>query len=288
MAQELQETVVTFADGTTRGTGQVVTVADGADGPFVVVDATPFHPVDHTWPDQPGDTGLLSGVPVVDTRMAALGPEGALRVGSDIPVRRGEPGWTWLVAHVLEGPAPSRGDVVTLVVDEGRRADLSTAHTACHLAALAMNHASAGFWRAGKDVRRDSLGAPDLDQIAMVSSVMDREGSTDTYRFGKSLRKKGFDAAAFTAVLPDVVEGVQAQLVRWMASAAEVRVEDDGDRRVTGRRRWTCALPEGTGEMPCGGTHLARLDALAAIDLHYAVLGDGSGLTVRTTPTRAA
>ena len=46
----------------------------------------------------------------------------------------------------------------------------------------------------------------------MVSSVMDREGSTDTYRFGKSLRKKGFDAAAFAAALSEVVEAVEAQL----------------------------------------------------------------------------
>ena len=287
MAEELQETVVTFADGATRGTGQVVTVAGGADGAVVVVDTTPFHPIDHSWPDQPGDTGHLSGVPVLDTRMAALGPDGALRVGSDIPVRRGEAGWTWLVAHVLGGPAPSPGDVAELVVDADRRADLSASHTACHLAALAMNEATARFWRDGKDIRSDSLGRPDLDQNAMVSSVMDREGSTDTYRFGKSLRKKGFDALAFTASLSGVVGAVETQLARWIASAAEVRVKDDGDRRVTGRRRWTCALPEGTGEMPCGGTHLARLDELAAIDIAYAVNDDGSGMTVRTTPRRA-
>lgn len=287
MAHHLQETVVTFADGTTRGDGQVVEVTDGVDGAVVIVDVTPFHPVDHRWPDQPGDTGHLSGVPVVDTRMAALGPEGAVQVGSDIPARRGEPGWTWLVAHVLDGTAPTPGDTVTLVVDAGRRADLSASHTACHLAALAMNHASAEFWRQDKEVRRDSLGSPDLDQTAMVSSVMDREGSTDTYRFGKSLRKKGFDAAAFTAALPDVVESVETRLAGWIASAAAVRVEDDGDRRVTGRRRWTCALPEGVGEMPCGGTHLTRLDQLAAIDVLYSVAEDGTGMTVRTTPRRA-
>jgi alanyl-tRNA synthetase len=287
MANHLHETVVTFADGTTSGTGQVVEVKDGVDGPVVIVDVTPFHPVDHSWPDQPGDTGHLSGVPVVDTRMAALGPDGAVRVGIDIPARRGESGWTWLVAHLLRGTAPSPGFTVTLEVDAERRADLSSSHTACHLAALAMNHASAEFWRQDKELRRDSLGSPDLDQVAMVSSVMDREGSTDTYRFGKSLRKKGFDAAAFTAALPDVVESVEAQLARWISSAAVVKVEDDGDRRITGRRRWTCALPEGVGEMSCGGTHLTRLDQLAAIDVHYSVAEDATGMTVRTTPRRA-
>ena len=54
-------TIVTFPDGTLRGDAVVTRVADGADGTVIVVDATPFHPVDHTWPDQPGDTGAISG-----------------------------------------------------------------------------------------------------------------------------------------------------------------------------------------------------------------------------------
>jgi alanyl-tRNA synthetase len=289
MSEQPQETVVSFADGTTEGAGRVVlVVATASNGSIVVVDATPFHPLDHTWPDQPGDTGLIDDVPVVDTQMAALGPDGGLRVGSDVPVKRGEPGWTWLVAHILEGEAPSTGEEVVLSVDVGRRADLSASHTACHLAALAMNRATAGLWRPGKEVRRDSLGAPDLDQLAMVSSTMDREGSTDVYRFGKSLRKKGFEAAAFDEQLDEVVTKVRTQLAEWLRTDARVQVEDDGDRRVTGFRRWTCTLPEGTAAMPCGGTHVTRLGEIAAIDVRYEITDDGTGMTVRTTPRRAA
>lgn len=288
MPEVLHETVVTFASGATRGTGRVVRVDPfGPDRSVVVVDSTPFHPVDHTWPDQPADTGTLGRLPVVDAQIAAVGPEGRLLVGADVPVKRGEPGWTWLVAHLVAGEAPAPGTEVELVVDAGRRADLSASHTACHLAALAMNWAAARFWRQGKEVRRDSLGSPDLDQLAMVSSVMDRQASTDVYRFGKSLRKKGFDAASFADEYAGVAREVSSRLTEWVATRAEVRVDDGGDRSLSGFRRWVCALPEGSGEMPCGGTHLAHLGELVGIDVSYALAEDGSGMTVRTTPHRA-
>lgn len=288
MPEVLHETVVTFPSGATSGTGRVLRADQvGSDSSVVIVDSTPFHPVDHTWPDQPGDTGRLGPLPVVDAQIAAVGPDGRLLVGAAVPVKRGEPGWTWLVAHLVAGEAPVPGTEVELVVDAGRRADLSASHTACHLAALAMNRAAARFWRQGKEVRRDSLGAPDLDQLAMVSSVMDRQGSTDVYRLGKSLRKKGFDAASFADELTGVTRDVSSQLADWIATRSPVRVEDGGDRRLSGFRRWVCALPEGSGEMPCGGTHLAHLGELVGIDVSYALTEDGSGMTVRTTPRRA-
>lgn len=285
----MEDTLVTFASGATSGRGHVVHAADlEAYGPLVVVDESPFHPVDHTWPDQPGDTGRCDDQPVVDTVMAASGPDGALLVGSAIPVKRGEPGWTWHVAHRLSETAalPEVGTVVQLEVDPDRRRALSAAHTACHLAALAMNAASTHLWR--KEVRLDSLGVPDLDQLAMESSVMDIEGSTDVYRFGKSLRKRGFDPAGFSDQLDEVVARVSGRLQEWINSGAVVVVADDGDRRVTAPRRWTCALPGGLAEMPCGGTHLPDLAALAAVDVDYRLTQDGTGLTVRSTPTLAA
>ncbi len=191
---------------------------------------------------------------MIDTVMAASGPDGELLVADDIPVKRGEPGWNWHVAHRLVGTAapPEVGTEVVLTVDADRRRALSSAHTACHLAALAMNSATAHLWR--KDVRLDSLGKPDLDQLAMESSVMDEGGSIDVYRFGKSLRKRGFDPAGFADQVETIVADVHSQLEAWIASQAPVVVADDGDQRVTAPRRWTCLLPEGLADIPCGGT----------------------------------
>jgi alanyl-tRNA synthetase len=283
------DTIVTFASGATEGRGEVAQSATDARGrPLVVVDRTPFHPVDHKWPDQPGDVGRCGDSEVVDTLMAAAGPDGELVVGNDIPVKRGEAGWTWLVVHLLADGStpPEAGTVVSLAVDEERRRALSAAHTACHLSALAMNRAAADFWR--KEARLDSLGSPDLDQLAMVSSVMDGEGSTDVYRFGKSLRKRGFEPAAFAESLQTVIDQVEHQLATWVDSTAPVTVVDGGDLRVSAPRRWRCALPDGLAEIPCGGTHVPSLAALDRVRVDYQLAPDGTGLTVRTTPTRAA
>ena len=280
----MSDTVVTFASGATTGVGRVLRVEADREARWVIVDETPFHPIDHTWPDQPGDTGRCGDADVVDAAMAASGLDSALIIGSDIPVKRGESGWTWYVAHRLaaDAPTPGVGEHVDLRVDADRRSALSAAHTACHLAALAMNRATAHMWR--KPVREDSLGAPDLDQLAMQSSVMDIAGSTDVYRLGKSLRKKGFDSAAFAAELNTVADNVRETLHSWVKSGSQVTIDDGGDRRVTSLRRWTCALPDGPAQLPCGGTHVADLTVYEQIDVDYSLDLDASTLTVRTVP----
>jgi alanyl-tRNA synthetase len=280
----MPDTLVTFASGATSGVGRVLQVVPG-DRLAVVVDETPFHPVDHTWPDQPSDTGRCGDAQVVGAVMAVAGPDGAVHLGDKIPARRGEPGWDWLVAHQLAAgtESPEVGDQVELRVDAGRRAALSASHTACHLAALAMNLATTQLWR--KPAREDSLGSPDLDQIAMQSSVMDVTGSTDVYRLGKSLRKKGFDTAGFAEQRDDVRTQANAQLASWLATGGPVGIDDGGDRRVTARREWTCRLPEGEARLPCGGTHVQHLEDLAAITVDYELDVEAGLLTVRTTPT---
>src|SRR5690606_31481098 len=174
-----------------------------------IVDVTPFHPVDHTWPDQPGDAGTIrsaagvggpeDSVEVTEAVMAAVSDGGEFAVGSGIPVKRGAEGWTWLVGHRLataETPAwLVRGASVSMEVDAERRAGLSRGHTACHLASLALDLAVADLWR--KDPGTDALGSPDFESRANQSSRITEDGSLDEYRLGKSLRKAGFDTQAF-------------------------------------------------------------------------------------------
>lgn len=263
-------TVVSFAAGALTGDGIVTRVErGGADGAVVVVDATPFHPVDHTWPDQPGDAGAISHggdtASVAEAVMAAASDDGAFAVGGDIPVKRGAEGWTWLVAHRLDGAAPDwlvEGAEVTLAADAGRRAGLSRGHTACHLASLALDLAVADLWR--KDPGADALGTPDFEGRANQSSRIHEDGAVDEYRLGKSLRKAGFDTEGFAASLTEREERINAQLAAWVASAASSRIEVDGET-IVDRRRWVCGLPEGTASILCGGTHVSSLAELASI-----------------------
>lgn len=289
----MSSTVVSFADGSLRGDSTVVRVEPIGDAAVVVVEATPFHPVDHTWPDQPGDAGLISAggdsaaVSVSEAVMAAISDEGEFAVGAEIPVRRGADGWTWLVAHRLEGAAPTwltPGAEVRLVVDDARRAGLSRGHTACHLASLALDLAVAELWR--KDPGEDALGTPDFEGRANQSSRIHEDGSVDEYRLGKSLRKAGFDTEAFAVTLADRETRINTQLAAWVASAAESRIVTDGPT-IVDRRRWHCDLPEGEAVILCGGTHVDSLAAFASISVTLD-LSDPQLLVMMTTAVPAA
>lgn len=263
-------TTVTFASGTTSGTGVVHAVRSRPEGAIVVVDATPFHPVDHTWPDQPGDAGVLrlgdDAIDVLEAVMVATADDGTMAIADEIPVKRGEPGWVWQVGHRLSAAdAPTwlePGADVELDVDAPLRAALSRGHTACHLASLALDLAVADLWR--KDAGTDALGSPDFEGRANQWSRIVPDGSSDGYRLGKSLRKAGFDTVAFADTLAEREGAINAQLARWAASQAESRIETDGPT-ITHHRRWRCALPEGDVVIPCGGTHVHSLAVFASL-----------------------
>lgn len=290
-----EPTLVSFASGAISGDATVLRVDAGPEV-VVVVDATPFHPVDHTWPDQPGDSGTIlrpdnpdsvvraddldspdsldgsadtdspGSVAVVEAVMAAVSEDGSFAVGADIPVKRGAVGWTWFVAHRLgaaEAPAwLSPGAKVSLEVDGARRAGLSRGHTACHLASLALDLAVADLWR--KDPGVDALGNPDFEGRANQSSRIHEDGSVDEYRLGKSLRKAGFDTEVFTAELALREERINAQLSAWVAAGAASSIETDG-AMIVDRRRWRCELPEGVAVIPCGGTHARSTGEFSSI-----------------------
>lgn len=283
-------TTVSFADGSTTGDGVVSRVETTGDGVFVVVDATPFHPVDHTWPDQPGDRGTLGTdageAEIAEALMAAVSDEGEFAVGTDIPVKRGGEGWTWLVGHRLAADAPewlAQGVRVRLAVDADHRAALSRGHTACHLASLALDLALADLWR--KDPGADALGNPDFEGRANQSSRIHENGAVDEYRLGKSLRKAGFDTETFAATLAEREAAINAQLSAWVSSGASSRIVVDGPT-IVDRRRWECELPEGTASILCGGTHAASLAEFSSISVSLD-LSDPQLLVMTTTAVPA-
>ncbi|OIU87939.1 MULTISPECIES: hypothetical protein [unclassified Microbacterium] len=284
----MQSTRVSFPDGALSGDGEVLLVDQAAS--IVVVDTTPFHPVDHTWPDQPGDSGGITvgdvQLRVAEAVMAAISDEGALAVGSDIPVKRGGEGWTWMVGHRTEGAIPAGiavGARVTLTVDADHRHALSRGHTACHLASLALDAALADLWR--KQIGTDPLGSPDFEGRANQSSRIHADGSVDEYRLGKSLRKAGFDSEGFAATLDQRETRINEILAGWVASAGESRIEVEGPS-IIDRRTWRCTLPEGEVGFLCGGTHVRSLAEFASISVSLD-LRDPQLLVMTTTAVPA-
>lgn len=279
------DTTVTYPDGRTTSTGTILHVETLAEGrSAILLDDTAFHPVDTAWPDQPADRGTITtptGVqPVLDALTGGI-KDGHLFLGPDLPVRTGTEGWTFVVAHIVAGEPPQAGEAVSIHVDQEHRAALSRAHTACHLAALALDAALAEAW--SKQTPVDSLGNPSFDALAIQQSRIERDRSTDIYRIGKSLRRKGFRTDALEN-LDLITDGINAQLAQWLRTGGPVRI-DRHDEALSARRTWRCDLPEGSTDIPCGGTHVTNLTEIAAITttLHSEQVEGAVQLTMLTT-----
>lgn len=278
------DTRVTYPDGATNSDGTVLHVEGMPGGrSAVILDVTAFHPVDTAWPDQPADRGTLTDArgtqPIVDAVTGGI-HDGALHLGADLPVRTGTAGWVFVVAHLIDGVPPEIGEHVRVEVDVAHRRALSAAHTACHLAALALDAALADAWT--KPAPTDALGNPAFDSLAIQQSRILPHGSVDTYRVGKSLRRKGFTVAALDD-LEAVAARTDAQLAAWLAAGGVVQIARDDDG-LSSRRTWTCALPDGVTDIPCGGTHIDDIAEISGIStsLEAVEAPGGLELTMRT------
>lgn len=270
-------TLVTFAGGSLHEAAVVVFSAEVAGEWLVLTDRSPFHPVSLSWPDQPGDRGWLicgpNRIRVLDSREGLLNRRtGHLSVGEAArALKRSDPDLTSVVLHVTEAAPTTKA--VTLEVDATFRTALSLQHTGVHLAALALNRVAAGFW--SKDPQDpDSLGAPNLDKAAVTCSEISEEASTDHYRFGKSLRKKGFDAAGFLADLPARATDLNEALRGLLATPAPIRISP-AEGPLADRRLWSTRLDGVDVAMPCGGTHLADLADLTEVSVSMVPTEDG-------------
>ncbi len=101
------------------------------------------------------------------------------------------------------------------------------------------------MWR--KDVARDGIGNPDFDRIALTESRMVPDQARDTYRLGKSLRKKGFDTAGFREELDAIAGKVNEQIRLWIDADSTVEIETEGPHLTDMR---SLVLPRTGGDVP--------------------------------------
>ncbi len=266
-------TVVLFPRGATHHISKVVAAhwfKEDERVAAVITAETPFHPVDHKWPDQPGDTGTISisgaSFAVLDTVVVGCAEgTGQLRFEGDLP-KRSTPGWWWCVAHLISLEAGKPNDLlhqrVDLSVDGEKRLHLSAGHTASHLFSFAFNWHTRRFWRRPAP-QLDSVGNPNLDQLAIQSSRIRPNESIDHYRFGKTLFKSGFDSTAFLSALESTTHDVNRTVQEWIGRGGRISIEC-ASSTLNARREWACDLPIGAARMLCGGTHLNDLSQLSS------------------------
>lgn len=292
MSRPLIETTVSYPAGATTSTGTLLHTAPAGEGrQAVILDATACHPTDSAWPDQGPDKGQL----VIDARSYSIldcvvgATDGThVQLGTDVTVKKGSEGWTFFAAHILDSDDKiTDGATATVSIDVAHRRALSAGHTACHVASLALNAQVAELW--SKEVPTDGLGHPNFDAAAIDTSTISELTSVDVYRLGKSLRRKGFNAADFLENLESIEQKTNALLERWRTAGAPVRIESDGEK-LTDRRHWIATLDNQEVRIPCGGTHLSNLSELSSItiSLRAEEVDGGKVVTMTTSASWAA
>lgn len=264
-------TKIRFCHQTWQLEGQIQLVQSTESVTYVITDITPFHPVSHIWPDHPADKGsvVFNGqvFEVIDCQVGAVElVSGELYVGRAIPVKRDTQGWVFVVVHVLSyTDAINVGDVISLDVDKQYQLALSRGHSAGHLAYLALNKVLAeNYWRKDAD-RKDPHGNYDFNSYAQETSFVTPDKCLDTYRLGKTLRKRGLNSADMLSDLKLVEQNVNNQLIDWIQRGVEIKINCDGEH-LTDSRYWQCDLGESQmAVIPCGGTHASHLSDFNSI-----------------------
>ncbi|GEM76535.1 metal-dependent hydrolase [Vibrio sagamiensis NBRC 104589] len=246
-------------------------VQSTTDMTYVITETTPFHPVSHIWPDHPADRGslMINGkkLDVIDCQVGAIElASGALHVGQAIPVKRDTQGWVFVVVHVLPRTEDVVvGDMVSLQVDKEFQLSLSRGHSAGHIAYLALNKVlTQNYWRKDAD-RKDPHGNYDFNSYAQETSFVTPDKCLDTYRLGKTLRKRGLNSAEVVNDLESIENQVNLLLKGWIQRKVPVTIQCHGEA-LTDSRYWECDLgEENTAVIPCGGTHITHLNELESV-----------------------
>lgn len=290
------DTIVYYPSGSTIHTGVILwagslEIEDEAVFGFFT-DGTSFHPESPYWPDQPSDVGRVSSeawnIGVRGCRVVAA-QIGRSFLPMPIPNRRSTEGVALLVLHEVDAADLPRvltavGQRVSLVADGNRRERLSAAHSASHLAALALNEVCAALWR--KAAPLDVRGYPDFDQQFIARAKIGLGGSSDVYRLGKSARKAGFAIEEFEERAREIAAGVSGKVNGWISDGGPAKVEP-GVSPLSGRRLWTSEIEGKSISIPCGGTHQGRLSAIGNISVEIERLA-GDAPEFRMTTTVAA
>ncbi|WP_434361317.1 alanyl-tRNA editing protein [Parasalinivibrio latis] len=285
-------TKVTFTHPLWQLDSMVQLVQPALDGDiYVITEATPFHPVSHIWPDHPADRGTLTvNGKLVDVKDCLTGAfntaDSTLHVGKDIPVKRDEEGWHFVVVHLIDsGFDIKTGDTVSLSVDADYQQALSRGHSGAHLTALALNKVlHEGYWRKAAS-RIDPLGHYDFHSYAEQTSFVETDRCIDSYRLGKTLRKRGLNSADMVADLADIETKVNLLLEEWLTAGEDVNMARKGDT-LTDSRYWQSKAGGQDIEIPCGGTHIQSFKELGSLKITLTANGDQE--VVMTTLTSPA
>jgi alanyl-tRNA synthetase len=290
----IKSTLVTFPERSTKMTSKVIFVKnfeEDSSKVLMITDITPFHPRSHIFPDQPADIGIITiedkDFRVIDVLTGAINlKSGQLYLDKENFVKRKTLGWIFIVAHVLDVSSCNLNfrfiKNVQLKVNKQYRKRLSASHSADHIATLALNKATKGLWK--KKTLEDSLGNPDLNRLSIKNAKLNETRSIDHFRFGKSLRKKGFDVSTFFLQLNNIEKNINQLVAEWIGVDSRIEIAFTS-LELDANRYWKCELPDGNACIPCGGTHVQSLTEFESIEISIKSIKESPEIIMEVIPT---
>ncbi|KLU17085.1 MULTISPECIES: hypothetical protein [Xenorhabdus] len=236
------------------------------NGYIVITSNSPFYPKNYKWGDQKSDIGVIvlnnQAVNIVKTYTAVI-IDSMIYIDHDIPNKLNIED-KLIPAHYLESLNGLEcqsivGAKVKLSVDAEVRHKISAAHSMAHFMSLALNKVTNKYWN--KDYDKDGLENYNLDKAAIFKSSISELKSIDTYRLGKSLKKKGFDKASFLESIVSINEEINLILKNWLVTGSEIRVEYTS-QDIGSLRLWKSTVENRPVVIPCGGTHIKNTEEI--------------------------
>ncbi|CAM4024934.1 hypothetical protein [Xenorhabdus thuongxuanensis] len=270
----------------------VIDILKYNNGYIIITDNSPFYPENYKWGDQKSDVGIIAFsthiLNIVKTYTAAI-IDGQIYIGQNIPNKLNSED-KLIPAHYLESLNGLEekviidkkiiiGKKVELSVDAEVRHKISVAHSMAHFMSLALNKAANKYWNKNYDT--DSLGNFNLDKASIFKSSISELQSVDIYRFGKSIKKKGFDKTAFLQDINRVNEEINLTLKNWLSTGREIQVEYIS-KNIEDLRLWKSTVENHPVVIPCGGTHIKNTEEIGDFKVEIS-LGESDEYVVITT-----
>ncbi len=272
---ELLTAEASFMLGTLTLESHIIGVMKYEDGTILIAKDSPFYPKNYKWPDQLYDNGIIvignKKFAVTKAYTAALIND-HLYIDQEI-TKQDSPPNKIIPAHYLPdlqefSELDLIGKTVTLSVNYETRYRVSAAHSIAHFMSLALNKATNSIWSKVYDT--DDLGNYNLDKAAIYQSSITELKSVDIYRFGKSLKKKGFDKNILIENLDKINREVNSTLNNWLTQGAEITVEYKS-KEISDTRLWKSTIDSTVVTIPCGGTHINNINEVKGVNVEIKI-----------------
>ncbi|WP_228903098.1 hypothetical protein [Photorhabdus bodei] len=272
---ELLKAEASFMLGTLTLESHIIGMMKYGNGILLLTQDSPFYPRNYKWPDQLHDTGIvsISNKEFSVTKVYTAGLiDGHLYIDQEITQQATSPDKIIPAHYIPDLQEISEKDLIgkkiTLSVNNEARYKISAAHSIAHFMSLALNKATHHIW--SKIYDTDGLGNYNLDKAAIYQSSITELKSVDIYRFGKSLRKKGFDKNILIENLDKINREVNSTLNNWLSQGAEITIEYKS-KDINDTRLWKSTIDSKVVTIPCGGTHINNINEVKDVNVEIKI-----------------